>query len=397
VRAVWISAVVHGVGVVIAGREGERGVLARMERKTIAIEIVAPTVEERAPAPLVAPAPTPAAAAASVSRARSQRRVELPSEATEPTAPGPSAPATHALAMRGMRHDLAVTEETAERIASGGGSNRATEQPVEPRWAHDPKIKLQPEPGGRHVVRDPVATFNVARDGTIDIHHRPEFELRFNLPTPKMLESQWRWFKKDFNRWLADPYRDTRVGKSQDLPNHLLAVPGMCEGNGPGCVTERDQRRQWEMEDEGLAVGDGIVGGRANIGDYLMRKLVGDPYASRKLKILDQTRDERIRIGAEYRAEQLDRSAELVKRNLDRAWAATTDPAARRAALFTIWDVCDEGEDERGAAGERARAMVIGFIRHHLPEGSAGAFSADETARLDGARSSRQHFVPYAR
>jgi hypothetical protein len=396
VRAVWISAVVHGVGVVIAGRESERGVLARMERKTIAIEIVAPTVEERAPTPPVTPAPTPAASSVAVStvRPRSERRVALPTDAT---APGPSTPATHALAMRGMRHDLALGGETVERIASTAGSGTAPEQPGEPRWAHDPKIELQAEPGGRHVVRDPVATFNVARDGTIDIHHRPEFELRFNLPTPKMLESQWRWFKKDFNRWLADPYRDTRVGKSQDLPNHLLAVPGMCEGNGPGCVTERDQRRQWEMEDEGLVAGDGLVGGRANIGDYLMRKLVGDPYASRKLKILDQTRDERVRIGAEYRAEQLDRSAELVKRNLDRAWAATTDPAARRVALFTIWDECDEGEGERGAAGARARAMVIGFIRNHLPEGSAGAFSADEILRLDGARSSRQHFVPYAR
>jgi hypothetical protein len=84
-----------------------------------------------------------------------------------------------------------------------------------------------------------------------------------------------------------------------------------------------------------------------------------------------------------------------VQRNLETLWRTTTDPAQRRLALFALWDECDEGESSRGEAGERARTMVIGWIRAKLPEGSPDAFTADEIAKLDAARSSRQHFVPY--
>jgi hypothetical protein len=38
---------------------------------------------------------------------------------------------------------------------------------------------------------------------------------------------------------------------------------------------------------------------------------------------------------------------------------------------------------------------VIGFIRGKLPAGSPGAFTVDEIAKLDAARTSRQHFAPY--
>jgi hypothetical protein len=38
---------------------------------------------------------------------------------------------------------------------------------------------------------------------------------------------------------------------------------------------------------------------------------------------------------------------------------------------------------------------VIGWIRAKLPAGSPEAFTAVEVARLDAARSSRQHFQPY--
>jgi hypothetical protein len=360
------------------------------------LDLVPVTLDEPAAAPVAAAPVTAAPASRSTKRVESSTKAAITTSAQPgPEVPGP--PTTNALAMRGMRHDLALSREGAERIAAaatGGGTER--EQPGEPRWAHDPKIKLLDDGGGRKVVRDPVATFDVAPDGTVDIEDKGDFSFTPNLPTPDMLMKQWRWFKKDFNRWVADPYRDTRVGRSQDLPNHLLAVPGACDVYGGfGCFTEADQRKQWEMEDDGVQAGDSLGGGRADITGYLHRKFVGDPYSSRKLKILDQTRDERVRIGGEFRAEQLDRSAELVRRNLEALWRSTPDPAQRREALFTIWDECDEGEDERGAAGERARAMVIGWIRAKLPLGSAGAYSSDDIAKLDAARSSRQHFTPY--
>ena len=134
---------------------------------------------------------------------------------------------------------------------------------------------------------------------------------------------------------------------------------------------------------------------RADITGYLMDKHAGDPYASRKQKILDQTRDERVRIGKVYRADQLARSPELVRRNLVALWRATADPAQRRAALFEIWDECGEGTDAAGVAGDRARVMVIGWIRKHLPQGAKTAYPATEIDALNARRTSRQRFVPY--
>jgi hypothetical protein len=123
--------------------------------------------------------------------------------------------------------------------------------------------------------------------------------------------------------------------------------------------------------------------------------IVGDPYASRKLKLLDDTRAERVESGGAYRAAQLERSAQLMARNLEALWRATADPAARREVLFELWDECAEGEGPAGAAGARARAMVIGWIGTHLPKGQPGAFSDEDIARLDARRSSKQHFAPY--
>jgi hypothetical protein len=84
-----------------------------------------------------------------------------------------------------------------------------------------------------------------------------------------------------------------------------------------------------------------------------------------------------------------------MRQNLERLWASTRDPAARRRALFELWDECGEGSGPLGEAGQSARGQVIGWIAVHLPAGSADAFTAGEIASLDAHRSSKQHFAPY--
>jgi len=127
-----------------------------------------------------------------------------------------------------------------------------------------------------------------------------------------------------------------------------------------------------------------------------MRKThAGDPYASRKRALLDATFEERAAKGGEFRGEQLAHSAELVRRNLELLWASVRDPRERRAALFTLWDECAEGDGPLGEAGERARAEVIGLIRAHLPPDSPDAFTPDELAAFTARRSSQQPFEPY--
>jgi hypothetical protein len=342
---------------------------------------------------LAEPAPSAVAPASGAGGARSVVRstaTVVPEPPATP-APGTEAPRVNPLAMRGSRHDLRLPEATAREIVGTRAAAAAGAEQGESRWAYDPKLELQPDGGGKLVLRDPVATVNVAPDGTVDLKSTPYFAVKLNLPTPSLLRRELDHAKRDLAAWYADPFRDMRVGSAQDLPEHLRAVPGSCDHYGdPNCFTAADQKKVWAAEDEArMSKGGPLVAIKADITGYLMNKFVGDPYASRKLKILDQSRAQRVELGTAYRADQARRSAELVQRNLEALWRTTSDPAERRAALFAIWDEC--GEDE---AGERARAMVIGWIHKRIPAGSPDAFTPAEIDALDAQRTSRQHFRP---
>jgi hypothetical protein len=133
-----------------------------------------------------------------------------------------------------------------------------------------------------------------------------------------------------------------------------------------------------------------------DITDAMMRKKKIDPYASRKLAFLDQTRDARVELGRQYRKEVLARTSEIIHQNLVVMWASVTDAAARKRALFEMWDEVDEtGEEEVVAAGTAARAAVVGFLRARFPQGGASAFTAAEIATFNGRRRSRAVFAPY--
>ena len=286
------------------------------------------------------------------------------------------------LRMRGRRHDLRVPGSVLDRILD-------TSKPL-PIIATDPR--LRPSGGGEHRVRDLVTTMRVEKDGTAHLDDAADVDIRITLPITSF-EKLRRGLGHMLTTWRDDPYRDQRAERMQDLPRHITAVPGACEKFGDiSCVPPEDRPME-SMSGEGSIVG--VLAGKLDITASLHRKFIGDPYASRKLKLLDTTREARAQIGATHRSEQRGRAAELVQRNIDALWRATANPAERRAALFTLWDECDESESLDGEAGQRARAIVIGWIRAKLPAGSKDAYTAEEIARLDAARTSRQHFVPY--
>lgn len=138
------------------------------------------------------------------------------------------------------------------------------------------------------------------------------------------------------------------------------------------------------------------LGASFDVTDAMMRRQGIDPYASYKLKVLDETREERVAIGKRYRTQQLARAKQHVQKHLDRLWATTSDPAERKRGLFELWDDCAEtGTAELVVAGAAARAHVIGFIRARLPAGSADAYTAAELARFNKQRKSRAPFSPY--
>jgi hypothetical protein len=270
--------------------------------------------------------------------------------------------------MRGP--DLALAPDTAARIAAGGGAL--------PEKAHE-SGKLENAPGGGAVIHDRVTTVAVERDGTAHFHDKPDVVVHFHSPIPHIdVKQDLHDLGDALQDWYRDPYAGTRYGPTADLSEVNLAVQGACDTWGDvGCddplapETEKRARKRWNSGGVGFF-------GPADVSAYLYRKLAhADPYAARKRKLLDDTFDERVERGAAFRAEQAARSAELMQRTLEELWTREHDPAARKQALFELWSDCATDD-----AGRRARAMVIGWIRAKLPEGTAAAYTPDELARL---------------
>jgi hypothetical protein len=346
---------------------------------------------ERADPPLeitvLAPEQTavPARGAAAAPGARAWIRQTAPAEpirdglavaAPRSSGPAASAPSDHAPPGPGgdllrMRRPDLLPDTVLAPIAAAG--TRAPTAPP-PRSG-----RLEDAPGGRGVIHDAVATIDVARDGTVHIRDAPDLSAHLQLPSPADAHDELR-------AWLADPWAITHQGPTSDLPETVLATPGVCDqwGNSmcDGVI---------HVHEENGAIIVPVLGGTADVTAALMRAFhAGDPYAARKQALLDATFAERVARGGAFRAEQQARSAELMERNLERLWTTTRDPAARRRALFELWDECADD-----AAGARARAMVIGWIRAHLPAGSPDAYSPAELDALSARRTSRQPFAPY--
>lgn len=205
-------------------------------------------------------------------------------------------------------------------------------------------------------------------------------------------------------RWVANATPDQLTGARmtamalRDELYHRELQP-----DGTGTKSEHETFRikvaadgTAKIEDKANVQRKGLLGGSFDATDAIMRSQGVDPYASYKLKVLDETREERVAIGKRYRTQQLARSRQLVQKHLVALWSSAPDLAARKQALFELWDDCAEtGSDELVAAGSAARAHVVGFIRSKLPAGGADAFTREELVRFNGRRKSRAAFAPY--
>jgi hypothetical protein len=303
--------------------------------------------------------------------------------ADEAALPSSSSSASGSALMRMRGAELRLDAAAAERIASADAGGARDEIHVSGR--------LESQPGGRAVVHDTVTTADVGLDGHVTFRDKPDIEVKARAPMGPLFDPKFRREVRDHvAKWLEDPYEGTRYGPAGDLPAHLQAVPQACDSWGSDWCQDPnapDFEKRLRSIKQQLRGG---VSGKLDITDIVHRKKAGDPYASRKMKLLDETRDERIVIGERFRAQQGARSAELMRRNLERLWARELDPSARREALFELWDEC--GDDD---AGRRARTIVIGWIRARLPRGSEHAFTDDEIADLRARSSSAESFIPY--
>ena len=225
----------------------------------------------------------------------------------------------------------------------------------------------------------------VDKDGGVTINDRSDFSIRWALPTPKLIG-------RGFADWYeSDKGPDGKRGK-RTLENE---VSGSVDKPTAGCEGVRDNACS---PDRSVTVIVPVFRGGFNPTDWLMRRTVGDPYASKKRAYLDATRDERAQIGATHRSEQLKQTAIIMRRNLERAWGSTTDVRERKQVVFELWDEIAEPADEESAVAEAsraARAQVIGFIRARLPQRGQDAYSASEIAALNAKKQSKETFSPY--
>jgi hypothetical protein len=136
------------------------------------------------------------------------------------------------------------------------------------------------------------------------------------------------------------------------------------------------------------------LGASFDITDLAMRAAGMDPYASAKLRYLDNTRDMRVAMGNEHRAQLLAASSDLMRGNIEAALAGLSDPRARKQALFELWDECAEtGEPALVEAGAAARATLRAYIQREMT--GPDAFTPMELSQLNARRTSAIAFQPY--
>jgi len=242
--------------------------------------------------------------------------------------------------------------------------------------------QLAPSGGGTYRSEQGPFVANVDADGHVTLKDGKNFHIHVAVPGGKQIGNAIR-------TWYDMPNKPTGTIDHQGEREIVSNIPALNDANGGSTL----------QGDKGPAPGAPIlplVGGGFDITDALMRGHGVDPYASKKLAFMDATRDERVQIGQRHRSQQLAQVTQLMKRNLDRVWATVPGAAERKRTLFALWDECVEtGTDEVVVAGTSARRLVIGFIRAHLPAGSADAFTSDELRALNQSRASTAPFAPY--
>ena len=278
---------------------------------------------------------------------------------TEPT------PGTSLLSMRRPRVDIALPSAKYDDLEHVPAGTNAEQDLTSGR--------LAPSGGGRYRSDEGVFVANVGADGSVKFKDSKNVHAQFAVPRVKNLGT-------GISAWLDDPNKP--VGSIGQPAHDKIAL------------NNDNLEENFKRPDSGGTVP--MVGGTFDATDAFMRRHGQDPYASRKLAYLDSTRDERVQIGTKHRQQQLAQATAIMQKNLDRMWASVADPAARKQALFELWDECAEtGPEELVTAGAEARKLVTGFIRARLPVGSPTAYTADEIAAFNRRKQARATFAPY--
>lgn len=215
----------------------------------------------------------------------------------------------------------------------------------------------------------------------------PEDDPRYRQ---KERERRRRERAADYTEIRRGHYAGYRVKRLKDGTLEFRATGFYAYIRPDGSLRFSDRRVSWDGRNLGI---------RFDITDAVMRRLGDDPYRYRKLKFERETRRLRASLRADWKHRvEVSYFRQLPGRLLG-LWRRTDlSPAQRRKILFQLWEECLEPDATRpGRKAQRARGMILAFIRKHLPRGSAHAYTVAELAIYLKRRQGRPAFDPYGR
>ena len=128
-----------------------------------------------------------------------------------------------------------------------------------------------------------------------------------------------------------------------------------------------------------------------DITDAIMGSAGQDPYAAEREFFMERAEETIARLESRARTEAATHSLSGVRTRCRTIWEDATMPAAaRRRALFDLWDELADGDE-----GAPARQAVVAYIRSAIPSSSAESFTMMELARMNANRQSAERFDPY--
>ena len=163
------------------------------------------------------------------------------------------------------------------------------------------------------------------------------------------------------------------------------------QGNGLQARVAPDGRISF---DDPPAVKYTGLGLRFDVTELAMRAIGDDPYAAQKARIAAETREARFCLTLKEAEGDKRNAVFRLKDNLERIAADPSLPAAaKRAAVFDLWEGCLDTSDD--ALASAARATIVAFIRRAFPAGSPTAYTPVELALLNRRRNCTRPFDPY--
>lgn len=141
-----------------------------------------------------------------------------------------------------------------------------------------------------------------------------------------------------------------------------------------------------------------ILAGSFDVTDAVMASFGEVLYPYRKMKLMDQSREQRAAMALRYRDEVLEAALAKYQGRLAKLWKNSQfSLEERKQILFSLWDECAEkGPDSVVSTARSIRALTLDFVRKKLPADHAQAYSKAELASLNRGRQSSARFAPYA-